>query len=154
VNPATDVPLHSEAVGWGVLHQLWLPKTPSELKTRRFRAFVRSWWYHDELSFRRPFRSGCLPVFEPVPPCRRRFSRSVTNSQFSKRTRRLACASSAPTGSCGFCYRDGGLVGAIVCTSFAPIRLLLGTAERSLGTGRGNHGDVREERTWPQTFAT
>jgi len=39
-------------------HRLWLPKTPSVLKTQRFRAFVRSWWYLDELSFRRPFHSG------------------------------------------------------------------------------------------------
>src|ERR1700727_2986978 len=37
---------------------LWLPKTPSELKMQWLRAFVRSWWYLDELSFRRPFRSG------------------------------------------------------------------------------------------------
>src|SRR5580700_3972151 len=28
---------------------LWLPKTPSALKMQWFRAFVRSWWYHDEL---------------------------------------------------------------------------------------------------------
>src|SRR3984957_4906052 len=34
---------------------LWLPKTPSELKMQWFRAFVRSWWYHDELSFCCPF---------------------------------------------------------------------------------------------------
>jgi hypothetical protein len=32
----------------------------------------------------------------------------VTNSPFSERTRRLVCASSAPTGFCGFCSRDGG----------------------------------------------
>ena len=24
--------------------RLWLPKTPSDLKTQRFRSFVRSWW--------------------------------------------------------------------------------------------------------------
>ena len=24
--------------------RLWLPKTPSHLKTQRFRSFVRSWW--------------------------------------------------------------------------------------------------------------
>jgi NAD(P)-dependent dehydrogenase (short-subunit alcohol dehydrogenase family) len=38
---------------------LWLPKTPSDLKTQRFRSFVRSWWLHDD-SFRRPFRLGSL----------------------------------------------------------------------------------------------
>jgi hypothetical protein len=27
---------------------------------QRFRAFMRSWWYLDELSFRRPFRSGSV----------------------------------------------------------------------------------------------
>src|SRR6202046_425798 len=40
--------------------EVWLPKTPSELKIQRFRAFMRSWWYLDELSFRRPFRSGSV----------------------------------------------------------------------------------------------
>jgi len=25
-------------------YMLWLPKTPSDLKTQRFRSFVRSWW--------------------------------------------------------------------------------------------------------------
>ena len=37
-------------------NRLWLPKTPSDLKTQGFQPFVRLWWYHDELSFRRPFR--------------------------------------------------------------------------------------------------
>ena len=44
---------------------VWLPKTSSELKTRRFRSFVRSWCDHDELSFRCPFRSGCLQFSNP-----------------------------------------------------------------------------------------
>ena len=30
---------------------LSLPKTPSDLKTQRFRAFMRSSWYHDELKW-------------------------------------------------------------------------------------------------------
>jgi putative transposase len=47
---------------------LWLPKTPSELKMQRFRAIVRSWWYLDELSFRRPFRSGSLQFSNPCRP--------------------------------------------------------------------------------------
>ena len=47
---------------------VWLPKTPSELKTRRFRSFVRSWCDHDELSFRCPFRSGCLQFSNPCRP--------------------------------------------------------------------------------------
>ena len=81
-------------------------------------------------------------MFEPVPPCRRRSSRFVTNSKFSKRTRHLVCASSAPTGSSGSCSRAGGPVGAVACTSFAPIQLSLGTAERSRGTGRGSHAGV------------
>lgn len=41
-----------------------------------------------------------------MPPCRRRTSCFVTNLSFSKRTRRLVCASSAPTGFCGSCSRD------------------------------------------------
>jgi hypothetical protein len=39
---------------------VWLPKTPSELKMQWFRAFVRSWWYHNELSFCCPFRFAHL----------------------------------------------------------------------------------------------
>jgi putative transposase len=35
----------------GINRHLWLPKTPSGPKMQRFRAFVRSWSYHDELSF-------------------------------------------------------------------------------------------------------
>jgi len=35
--------------GAGLALGLWLPKTPSELKTQRVRSFVRSWCYHDEL---------------------------------------------------------------------------------------------------------
>jgi hypothetical protein len=48
--------------------RLWLPKTPSALKTQRCRAFVRSWWYLDELSFRRPFHSGSLQFSNPCHP--------------------------------------------------------------------------------------
>src|ERR1700732_1563648 len=47
---------------------LWLPKTPSELKMQWFRAFVRSWWYHDELSFCCPFRFGHLQFSNPCRP--------------------------------------------------------------------------------------
>src|ERR1700723_2062880 len=46
----------------------WLPKTPSELKMQWFRAFVRSWWYHDELSFCCPFRFGHLQFSIPCRP--------------------------------------------------------------------------------------
>jgi hypothetical protein len=45
--------------------RLWLPKTRFELKMQRFRAFVRSWWYHDELSFCCPFRFGHLQFSNP-----------------------------------------------------------------------------------------
>src|SRR5229473_6338755 len=44
---------------------LWLPKSLFELKTRRFRSFVRSWCYHDKLSCRRPFRFGSLEFSNP-----------------------------------------------------------------------------------------
>src|SRR3984893_19352252 len=44
---------------------VWLQKTPSELKMQWFRAFVRSWWYHDELSFCCPFRFGHLQFSNP-----------------------------------------------------------------------------------------
>ena len=74
---------------------LWLPKTPSELKTRRFRSFVRSWCDHDELSFvalfalvASSFRTRAalqaeilalghqLAVFQKNAPPRLRFQRS------------------------------------------------------------------------------
>jgi hypothetical protein len=48
--------------------RLCLPKTPSELKTQRFRAFMRSWCDHDELSFRRPFRFCRLQFSNPYRP--------------------------------------------------------------------------------------
>src|SRR5450631_164303 len=48
--------------------RLWLPKTPSDLKMQRFRVFVRSWCDHDELSFRRPFRSGSVQFSNPCRP--------------------------------------------------------------------------------------
>src|SRR3984885_538895 len=47
---------------------VWLPKTPSELKMQWFGAFVRSWWYHDELSFCCPFRFGHLQFSIPCRP--------------------------------------------------------------------------------------
>src|ERR1700730_13475706 len=47
---------------------VWLQKTPSELKMQWFRAFVRSWWYHDELSFCCPFRFGHLQFSIPRHP--------------------------------------------------------------------------------------
>jgi integrase len=47
---------------------LCLPKTPSELKTQRFRAFMRSRCDHDELSFRRPFRFCRLQFSNPYRP--------------------------------------------------------------------------------------
>src|ERR1700730_9245347 len=50
------------------LCRLCLPKTPSELKMQRFRAFVRSWWDHDELSFCCPFRFGHLQFSIPCRP--------------------------------------------------------------------------------------
>ncbi len=72
-----------------------LPKTPSELKTQRFGAFIRSLCDHDELSFRRPFRFVAssfrtraarqaeilalrhqLAVFQKNAPRRLRFHRS------------------------------------------------------------------------------
>ena len=101
---------------------LSLPKTPSELKMQRFRAFMRSCCYHDELSFRRFFVAGRLQLSNPCCPASGDPRVSSPTCPFSKRTRRLVCASSAPTGFCGFCSRDGGPVGAGVYTSFAPIQ--------------------------------
>ena len=43
-------------------------------------------------------------------PCRRRSSRFGTNWRFCKRTRRVACASTAATGSCGLCCTVSGPV--------------------------------------------
>src|SRR6202041_1262729 len=47
---------------------LCLPKTPFELKTQRFRAFMRSWCDHDELSFRRLFLTRRLQFSNPYRP--------------------------------------------------------------------------------------
>jgi hypothetical protein len=46
--------------GVSIPGKLSLPKTPPELKMRRFRTFRRSCCYHDELSFRRFFVAGRL----------------------------------------------------------------------------------------------
>ena len=59
---------------------LCLPKTPSELKTQRFRAFMRSWCDHDELSFRRPFHSGSLQFSNPYHPAVLRDLRGQTDT--------------------------------------------------------------------------
>jgi len=50
---------------------LCLPKTPSVLKLQRLRAFMRSLWDHDELSFRRPFLAGRLQLSNPCRPAGR-----------------------------------------------------------------------------------
>ena len=42
--------------------------------------------------------------------CRWRFSPFGTNWPFSKTTRRVTCASTAPIDCCGLCYRDSGRV--------------------------------------------
>jgi hypothetical protein len=44
---------------------LSLPKTPSGLKMQRFRAFMRSCCYHDDLTFRRFFVAGRLQLSNP-----------------------------------------------------------------------------------------
>ena len=59
-------------------------------------------------------------------PYRRRSSRFVTNLQFSKRTRRVACASTAATGSCGLCCTDVGPVGGDVSRWFSPTPFSVG----------------------------
>jgi putative transposase len=53
------------------------------------------------------------PVSGPVARYRQRFSRFVTNSRFSKRARRVASASIAPTDCCD--GRDSGRIGATAC---------------------------------------
>src|SRR5580693_3995084 len=63
VRPDTVIAWHRRAFAC-----LWLPKSPSELKMQWFRAFVRSWWYHDELSFCCPFRFGHFQFSNPCRP--------------------------------------------------------------------------------------
>jgi hypothetical protein len=115
---------------------LWLPKTPSDLKTQGFRPFVGSWW---------------LPRC-PVLPCRQRYSRFATNLRFSKRTRRVACTRTAATGSCGLCCTDSGPVGGDVCRWFSPTQYSVGTAELSLGIGPGNRAAFPEGQKLRRTF--
>ena len=55
-------------------------------------------------------------------PFRQRFSPFRTNWPFSKRTRRVTGASTAPTDRCGCCYRDCGRFEAEACESFNPTR--------------------------------
>jgi hypothetical protein len=55
-----------------------------------------------------------------------------------KRTRRVACASTAATGSCGLCCTDAGPVGDDVSRWFSPTRFSVGTAELSPGIGPEN----------------
>ena len=81
-------------------------------------------------------------------------SPSVTNSRFCNRTRRVACASTAATGCCGFCCADSGPVGGDVCRWFSPTRSSVGTAERSPGIGPGNRGAVPEGQKLQRTFVT
>jgi hypothetical protein len=87
-----------------------------------FRAFVRSWWYHDEFSF-------FVALFALVTSSFR--SRVALQAEILGLRHQLAvfqknaprrCASGAPTGFCGSCCHDGGPVGAGVYTSFAPIQ--------------------------------
>src|SRR5580704_4341226 len=81
--------------------------TPSELKRRSCEHSMRSCCSRDELSF--------VALFPPVgssfrtraaPPAEVLALRH--HSRFFKRTPRLVCASSVPTGSYGSCGRDGG----------------------------------------------
>ncbi len=46
----------------------------------------------------------------------------LTNLRFSKRTRRVACASTAATDSCAVCCRDSGSVGGDVCRYSMTVR--------------------------------
>ena len=50
-----------------------------------FRAFVRSWWYHDELSFCGPLRFGHLQFSIPCRPAGGDPLGFVINSRFSRR---------------------------------------------------------------------
>jgi transposase InsO family protein len=77
-----------------------------------------------------------------VLPYKRRSSRFVTNLQFSKRTRHVACASIAATGSCGWCCTDAGPVGGDVSRWFSPTPFSVGSAELSPGIGPENRAAI------------
>jgi len=87
-----------------------------------------------------------------VLPYRRRSSRFVTNLQFSKRTRRVACASTAATGSYGLRYTDAGPVGDDVSRWFSPTPFSVGTAELSPGIGPENRAAFPEGQKLRRTF--
>jgi hypothetical protein len=118
---------------------LWLPKTLSELKTQRLRAFMRSLCDYDEFSSRRPSRLCHLQFSNPCRPAGGDLRASSPTRCFPKERAAALAPPGPPTGSCGSCSRDGGPVDPVVCTSFARIRLSLGTVERPRGTGPGNH---------------
>jgi hypothetical protein len=71
-----------------------------------------------------------------------------------QKNRRVACASTAATGCCGFGCADSGPVGGDVCRCFSPTRSFVGTVERSPGIGPGNRGAGPEGQKLQRTFVT
>jgi len=69
-----------------------------------------------------------------------------------KRTRRVACASTVATGSCGLSCTDSGPVGGDVCRWFSPTRSFVGTAEPSPGIGPENRAAFAEGQKLRPTF--
>jgi hypothetical protein len=71
---------------------------------------------------------------------------------FQKRARRVACASTVATGSCGLSCTDSGPVGGDACEWLSPTPSSVGTAELSLGIGPGNRAAFPEGQRLRPTF--
>jgi hypothetical protein len=85
-------------------------------------------------------------------PCRQRSSHFVTNLRFFKRTRRIACASTVATGSCGLSCTDSGPVGGDAYKWLSPTPSSVGTAELSPCIGPENRAAFLEGQKLRPTF--
>src|SRR5271169_985845 len=126
--------VHSENRGVPIIHEIVAATTMSSLFVALF-ALVAS-----SFRTRAAMQAEILVLRHQLAVC--------------KRTRRVACASTAATGSCGLCCTDSGPVGGDVCRWFSPPRSSVGTAELSPGIGPGNHGAIPEGQKLQRTFAT
>jgi hypothetical protein len=70
----------------------------------------------------------------------------------SKRTRRVACVSTAATGSYGLCCTDAGPVGDDVSRWFSATPFSVGTAELSPGIGPENRAAIPAGQKLRRTF--
>src|SRR6202166_2491394 len=117
-----------------------------------FRAFVRSWWYHDELSFCCPFRFGHLQFSIPCRPAGGDPRASSSTRGFPEE---CTAAFAPPALRPAFVGLAVTMVARLApeSTHRSPRYSDRLAPEPSLGTGRGSHDGVREDQTYRQKFA-